>query len=103
MQRTFLLNITVAYSTTPTAALQVIEGISPLRMKDQMESILVRVGRIRRNWNWEGSCFLYKDFKQPNPHIIIHPADFDLEDRVLIVSDPHSPAQAIIRSLTTRR
>ncbi|GBM78536.1 hypothetical protein AVEN_244618-1 [Araneus ventricosus] len=60
-----------------------------------MESILVRVGRLRRDCNWEGSSFLYQDFQQPNPPLNIHPAHFDLEDRVSIVSDPHPPAKAI--------
>ncbi|GBM28085.1 hypothetical protein AVEN_66569-1 [Araneus ventricosus] len=95
IQRKFLLNITGAYSTTPTAALQVIEGITPLQIKAQMESILVRVGRLRSDCNWEGSSFLYQDFQQPNPPLIIHRAIFDLEDRVSIVSDPHTPAEAI--------
>ncbi|GBM67369.1 hypothetical protein AVEN_133189-1 [Araneus ventricosus] len=95
IQRKFLLNITGAYSTTPTAALQVIEGITPLHMKSQMESILVRVDRLRRDCHWEGSSFLCQDFQQPNPPIIIHPANFDLQDRISIVSDPHPPAEAI--------
>ncbi|GBL94151.1 hypothetical protein AVEN_163482-1 [Araneus ventricosus] len=60
-----------------------------------MESILVRIGRLRRDCNWEGSSFLYQDFQQPNPPIIIHPANFDLEDRVSIVSELHPPAEAI--------
>ncbi|GBL92957.1 hypothetical protein AVEN_54607-1 [Araneus ventricosus] len=60
-----------------------------------MESILVRVGRLRRDCNWEGSSFLHQDFQQPNPPLIIHPAKFDLEDRVSIVSDQHPPAEAI--------
>ncbi|GBL80792.1 hypothetical protein AVEN_26229-1 [Araneus ventricosus] len=60
-----------------------------------MESILVRVGFLRRDCNWEGSSFLYQDFQQPNPPLIIHPANFDLEDRVSIVCDPHPPAEAI--------
>ncbi|GBM36461.1 hypothetical protein AVEN_234838-1 [Araneus ventricosus] len=33
IQRKFLINVTGAYSTTPTAALQVIKGIVPLHMK----------------------------------------------------------------------
>ncbi|GBM28680.1 hypothetical protein AVEN_116697-1 [Araneus ventricosus] len=76
MQRKFLLNITGAYSTTPTAALQVIEGITPLHIKAQMKSILIRVGHLLRDCNWEGSSFL----QQPNPPLIIHPAGFYLED-----------------------
>ncbi|GBL77801.1 hypothetical protein AVEN_152999-1 [Araneus ventricosus] len=94
-QRKFLLNITGAYSTTPAAALQVIEGITLLHIKAQMESILVRVGRLRRDCNWEGSSILYQDFQHPNPPLIIHPVNFDLENRVSIVSDPHPPAEAI--------
>ncbi|GBO32143.1 hypothetical protein AVEN_97409-1 [Araneus ventricosus] len=38
IQRKFLLNITRAYSTTPTAALQVIEGITPLHIKAEQEA-----------------------------------------------------------------
>ncbi|GBM18813.1 hypothetical protein AVEN_203094-1 [Araneus ventricosus] len=93
--RKFLLNITGACSTTPTASLQVIEGFTPLHIKAQMESILVRVSGLSRDCNWEGSSFSYQDFQQPNPPLIIHPANFDLEDRVSIVSDPHPPAEAI--------
>ncbi|GBM09014.1 Putative protein in type-1 retrotransposable element R1DM [Araneus ventricosus] len=62
IQRKFLLNITGAYSTSPTTALQVIEGITPLHIKAQMESILVRVGRLRRDCNWEGSSFFKSGF-----------------------------------------
>ncbi|GBL79748.1 hypothetical protein AVEN_18268-1 [Araneus ventricosus] len=67
IQRKFRLNITGVYSTTPTAALQVIEGISFLRIKAQMESILVREGRLRRDCSWEGLSFLCQDFQQSNP------------------------------------
>ncbi|GBM66877.1 hypothetical protein AVEN_213369-1 [Araneus ventricosus] len=84
-------------STTPAAALQLIEGITLLHIKTQMESIFVREGRLRRDCYWEGSSFLYQDFKQPNPPLIVHPANFDLDDRVSIVSDPHPPAEAIYR------
>ncbi|GBN89074.1 hypothetical protein AVEN_248119-1 [Araneus ventricosus] len=62
IQRKFLLNITGAYSTTPIAALQVIEGITPLHIKAEIESILVRVGRLRRDFNWEGSSFFISGF-----------------------------------------
>ncbi|GBM23747.1 hypothetical protein AVEN_271112-1 [Araneus ventricosus] len=82
IQRKFLLNITAAYSTTPTAALQVIEGITPLHIKAEMKSFLVKVGRLIRDCNWEGSTFSYQDFQQTNAPIIIHPSHFDFEDRV---------------------
>ncbi|GBL84107.1 hypothetical protein AVEN_118530-1 [Araneus ventricosus] len=84
-----------AYSTTPTATLQVIEGITPLHIKVQMEFILIRVDRRRRDCNWEGSSFLYKDFQQPNPPIIIRPSHFDLDVKVSKLSDPHPPTEDI--------
>ncbi|GBM93053.1 hypothetical protein AVEN_594-1 [Araneus ventricosus] len=59
-----------------------------------MESILVRVGRLRRDCIWEDSSFLYQDFQQPKPPIILHPTHFDLEDRVSIVPDLHPPTEA---------
>ncbi|GBN00911.1 hypothetical protein AVEN_8382-1 [Araneus ventricosus] len=89
------MSITGAYSTTPTAALRVIEDITLLHINAQMESILVRVDRLRRGCNWECPGILYQDFKQPIPPLIIHPADFDLEDRISTFSDPHPPAEAI--------
>ncbi|GBM35754.1 hypothetical protein AVEN_108954-1 [Araneus ventricosus] len=95
IQRKFLLSITGAYSTTPTAALQVIEGITLLHIKAQIESILVRKGHLHRHRNWEGSNILCQEFQKPNPPLIINPANFDLEDRVSIVFVPHHPADAI--------
>ncbi|GBM55806.1 Putative protein in type-1 retrotransposable element R1DM [Araneus ventricosus] len=53
IHRKFLLNITGAYNTTPTAALQVIEGLMPLHIKAKMQSTLVRVGRLGRNCDYE--------------------------------------------------
>ncbi|GBN25748.1 hypothetical protein AVEN_8201-1 [Araneus ventricosus] len=47
IQRKFLLFITGAYRTTPTAALQFITGILSLFLKDEQESVYVRVARIR--------------------------------------------------------
>ncbi|GBO13848.1 hypothetical protein AVEN_250333-1 [Araneus ventricosus] len=56
---------------------------------------VIRVCHFRRDCNWESSNILYQDFQQPNPPLIINPANFDLEDRVSIVTEPHSPAEAI--------
>ncbi|GBM87575.1 hypothetical protein AVEN_246348-1 [Araneus ventricosus] len=42
VQRKFLLNISGAYSTTPIATLQVIEGIMPLQIKAEQEEAYVR-------------------------------------------------------------
>ncbi|GBM22173.1 hypothetical protein AVEN_190828-1 [Araneus ventricosus] len=82
IQRKFLLNITGAYNTTPTAALQVIECLIPLHIKAKIQSTLVRVGRLGRNCDYEGIHFDHESYEQPSPPSIIHPALFSLEDRM---------------------
>ncbi|GBM32078.1 hypothetical protein AVEN_150067-1 [Araneus ventricosus] len=82
IQRKFLLNITGAYNITPTAALQVIEGLMPLYIKAKMQSTLVRVGRLGRNCHYEGIHFDHESYEQPSPPSTIHPALFSLEDRI---------------------
>ncbi|GBM44019.1 hypothetical protein AVEN_218164-1 [Araneus ventricosus] len=41
-------NITEAYYTTPTAALQIIEGIIPFHINAEQEAAYVRIGRLRK-------------------------------------------------------
>ncbi|GBN96432.1 Putative protein in type-1 retrotransposable element R1DM [Araneus ventricosus] len=48
MQRGFLLAISGAYRTSPTAALQVALGIAPLHLQFQMESQYVSITRLRK-------------------------------------------------------
>ncbi|GBM98813.1 hypothetical protein AVEN_22512-1, partial [Araneus ventricosus] len=82
IQRKFLLIITGAYNTTPTAALQVIEGLMPLHIKAKMQSTLVRVGCLGRNCDYEGTHFDHESYEQPSPPSTMHPALFSLEDRI---------------------
>ncbi|GBM34593.1 hypothetical protein AVEN_171638-1 [Araneus ventricosus] len=82
IQRKFLLNITGAYNTTPTAALQVIEGLMPLHIKAKMQSILVRVDSLCRNFDYEGIHVGHESYGQPSPPSTIHPVLFNLEDRL---------------------
>ncbi|GBM75653.1 hypothetical protein AVEN_162689-1 [Araneus ventricosus] len=82
IQRKFLLNITGAYNTTLTAALQVIEGLIPLHIKVKTQSTLVRVGRLGRNCDYGGIHFVHESYEQPFPPSIMHPALFNLEDRI---------------------
>ncbi|GBM28951.1 Putative protein in type-1 retrotransposable element R1DM [Araneus ventricosus] len=82
IQRKFLLNITGAYHTTPTAVLQVIEGLMPLHIKAKTQSALVRVGRLGRNSDYEGIHFDHESYEQPSPPSTLHPALFILEDRI---------------------
>ncbi|GBL75491.1 hypothetical protein AVEN_194664-1 [Araneus ventricosus] len=48
IQRKFLLNIYGAYSTSPTSALQIIDGILPLSFKAGQESTDDRVSRLNK-------------------------------------------------------
>ncbi|GBN06635.1 hypothetical protein AVEN_215809-1 [Araneus ventricosus] len=57
IQRKFLLNITGAYNSTPTAALQAIKGLMPVHIKAKMQSTLVRLCHLDRNCDYEGSAF----------------------------------------------
>ncbi|GBO35093.1 hypothetical protein AVEN_75476-1, partial [Araneus ventricosus] len=82
IQRKFLLNITGAYNTNPSAALQFIEGLLSLHIKARMQSTLVRVGRLGRNCDYKGIHCGYESYEQPSPPSIIHPALFSLEDRI---------------------
>ncbi|GBM08302.1 hypothetical protein AVEN_101433-1 [Araneus ventricosus] len=47
IQRPFLLHISGAYRTTPTAALQTILGIPPLHMQLQFEARFTSIYRLR--------------------------------------------------------
>ncbi|GBL92856.1 hypothetical protein AVEN_4556-1 [Araneus ventricosus] len=62
-QRKVLLKITGAYSTAPTAALQVIEGLVPLHIKTKIQSTLVSVGRLARNCDYEGIHFDHERYE----------------------------------------
>ncbi|GBM46565.1 hypothetical protein AVEN_271517-1 [Araneus ventricosus] len=47
-----------------------------------MQSTLVRVGRLDRNCDYEGTHFDHESYEQPSPPSTIHPALFSLEDRI---------------------
>ncbi|GBM43947.1 hypothetical protein AVEN_251646-1 [Araneus ventricosus] len=47
-----------------------------------MQSTLVRVGRLGRNCDYEGTHFDHESYEQPSPPSTIHPALFSLEDRI---------------------
>ncbi|GBM78719.1 hypothetical protein AVEN_243986-1 [Araneus ventricosus] len=80
--RKFLLNITGAYSTTPTAALQVIEGITPLHIKAEQEAVYVRTARLRKTSNYNNINFNPNNYEDGRTSTKFHPAIFKLEDRI---------------------
>ncbi|GBL94760.1 hypothetical protein AVEN_244744-1, partial [Araneus ventricosus] len=82
IQRKFLLNITGAFSTTPTAALQVIEGILPLHIKAEQEAVYVRTARLRKTSNYNNINFNPNNYEDGTTSTKFHPAIFQLEDRI---------------------
>ncbi|GBN19298.1 hypothetical protein AVEN_206145-1 [Araneus ventricosus] len=82
LQRKFLFNISVAYSPTPTAALQVIEELLPLHLKAEQEAVYVRVTRLGKASHLKDQKFDPKDFEEKISTAKFHPASFDLANRV---------------------
>ncbi|GBM92307.1 Putative protein in type-1 retrotransposable element R1DM [Araneus ventricosus] len=82
IQRKFLLNITGAYSTTPTAALQVIEGILPLHIKAEQEAVYVRTARLCKTSNYNNINFNPNNYEDGTTSTKLHPEIFQLEDRI---------------------
>ncbi|GBO13745.1 hypothetical protein AVEN_120128-1 [Araneus ventricosus] len=82
IQRKFLLNITGAYSTRPTATLQVIEGIILLHIKVEEEAAYVRTARLRRISNYNNINFNPNNYDDGTTSTKFHPAIFQLEDRI---------------------
>ncbi|GBL80775.1 hypothetical protein AVEN_26217-1 [Araneus ventricosus] len=82
IQRKFLLNITGAYSTTPTAALQVIEGIIPLHIKADQDAAYVRTARLCKTSNYSNINFKPNIYEDGTTSTKFHPAIFQLEDNI---------------------
>ncbi|GBL94667.1 hypothetical protein AVEN_83982-1 [Araneus ventricosus] len=80
IQRKFLLNIRGAYSTRPTATLQVIEGIIPLHIKPEPEAAYVRTARLRKTLNYNN--INPNNYEDATTSTKFHPAIFQLEDRI---------------------
>ncbi|GBM10540.1 hypothetical protein AVEN_109332-1 [Araneus ventricosus] len=78
--RKFLLNITGAYSVTPTAALQVIERIIPFHIKAEQEAAYFRTARLRKKTNYNN--FNLNNYEDGTTSTKFHPANFQLEDRI---------------------
>ncbi|GBL74233.1 hypothetical protein AVEN_235240-1 [Araneus ventricosus] len=82
LQRKFLLNISGTYSTTTTAALQIIEGLLPLHLKEEQEAVYVRVTRFGKANHLKDQNFDPKDFEGKVSTVKFLPDPFDLEDCV---------------------
>ncbi|GBM53116.1 hypothetical protein AVEN_130770-1 [Araneus ventricosus] len=82
IQRLFLLYITGAYRTTPTAALQVVTGLQPLHLQIQQEATYARVVRARSSSNFFTVIFSPTDYESKSSGIHTHPLNFLLHNQI---------------------
>ncbi|XP_055924650.1 uncharacterized protein LOC129956737 [Argiope bruennichi] len=82
IHRKFLLNISRAYSTTPTAALQVIEGSLPLYLKAELEATYINITRLKTEASLDGNQFKPSDYEGKPSSAKFHPADFQVEEKI---------------------
>ncbi|GBM35776.1 hypothetical protein AVEN_108971-1 [Araneus ventricosus] len=73
-----------AYSTTPTAALQVIERIIPLHIKAEQEAAYVRTARLRNTSNYNNIIFNLNNYEDGTTSAKFYPAICQLEDRIAL-------------------
>ncbi|GBL87904.1 hypothetical protein AVEN_192072-1 [Araneus ventricosus] len=93
IQRLFLLYITVAYRTTPTAAHQVVTGLQALHLQIQQEATYVRVARARSSSNFFTFIFNRTDYESKRSGIHIHPHNFLLHNQISFAEN-HSDSGA---------
>ncbi|GBM66048.1 hypothetical protein AVEN_181126-1 [Araneus ventricosus] len=82
IQSLFLLYITSAYRTTPTAALQVVTGHQPLHLQIQQEATYARVARARSSSNFFTLIFSPTYYESKSSGIHIHPHNFLLHNQI---------------------
>ncbi|GBN26917.1 hypothetical protein AVEN_111679-1 [Araneus ventricosus] len=82
IQHLFLLYITGAYRTTPTAALQVITDLNPLHLQIQQEATYARVARARSSSNVFTVIFNPTDYESKSSGIHINPPNFLLHNQI---------------------
>ncbi|GBN23027.1 hypothetical protein AVEN_30138-1 [Araneus ventricosus] len=82
IQRLLLLYITDAYTTPPTAGLQVVTGLQPLHLQIQQEATYARVARARSSSNFFTVIFSPTDYERKSSGIHIHPPNFLLHNQI---------------------
>ncbi|GBN49075.1 hypothetical protein AVEN_38075-1 [Araneus ventricosus] len=82
IQRPFLLNMTGAYRTSPTAALQAITGIMPLDITPEAEAQFVQLKLLKKNLTIKGEEYNYETYEEKAIGWSRHPAEFIDEERV---------------------
>ncbi|GBL92374.1 Retrovirus-related Pol polyprotein from type-1 retrotransposable element R1 [Araneus ventricosus] len=96
IQRLFLLFITGAYRTTPTAALQVVTGLQPLHLQIQQEATYARVARTRSSSILFTLIFSPTDYESKSSGIHIHSHNFLLHIQISFAENHRDSAAKAI-------
>ncbi|GBM51449.1 hypothetical protein AVEN_147130-1 [Araneus ventricosus] len=87
IQCPFLLYITDAYRTNPTAALQVVTGLQPLHLQIQKEGTYARVARARSSFNFFTVIISSTYYESKSSGIHIHSHNFLLHNQISIAEN----------------
>ncbi|XP_035233434.1 uncharacterized protein LOC118205235 [Stegodyphus dumicola] len=74
VQRPFALNITKAYRTTSSSALNAVAGLLPLHIRIEEEAARQLVKQLKRPVTFDDELFLQEDFEPQATHLHIHPS-----------------------------
>ncbi|GBN79918.1 hypothetical protein AVEN_84348-1 [Araneus ventricosus] len=93
IQRPFLLNITGAYRTSPSSALQVITGIMLLSLKLEAEANYIKLMRLKQDIILDEMTYKAEDYEEKAIGRSQHPAIFFEEEQITTEENPIKTSQ----------
>ncbi|KFM78874.1 hypothetical protein X975_27026, partial [Stegodyphus mimosarum] len=76
IQRPFLINITRAFKTTSTNALQVLAGVTPLPLQAEIEALSSKILQLKKSASYDNIIFNPQDYEDTPRKYIRHPSNF---------------------------
>ncbi|XP_035232400.1 uncharacterized protein LOC118204181 [Stegodyphus dumicola] len=76
IQRPFLINITLAFKTTSTNALQVLAGVIPLPLQAEIEALSSKILHLKKSASYDDIIFNPQDYEDTPRKYIRHPSNF---------------------------
>ncbi|XP_035215007.1 uncharacterized protein LOC118188623 [Stegodyphus dumicola] len=91
IQRSFLLNISKAFRTTSTSALQVITGLLPLHLRTEQEGARQLLKLLNQQVTFYGEHYSPEDYERPYNRLRLHPAAYGLGVHVTLRESTQLP------------
>ncbi|XP_035218788.1 uncharacterized protein LOC118192019 [Stegodyphus dumicola] len=88
IQRQFMLNITRAYRTTATSALNILAGLVPLHISAEREAVLQQVKQLRQPATLYEETYWPRDYEIPANPLEFHPAQQSVGVRINLKGRP---------------